>query len=51
MPPQLGTVGGTPSPRKESAASARMTLATLNDAMMMSGARIFGRMPVSRMPA
>ena len=37
-------VGGTPSPRKESAASDRITLATLKEAMTMSGATMFGRM-------
>src|SRR5262245_5842884 len=45
IPPQVGTEGGTPSPRKDKEASVRMALATLNDAITMSGARIFGIMP------
>ena len=43
MLPHVGTSGGTPSPRKESAASERMTLATLNEAITVNGARMFGR--------
>ena len=41
--PHVGTSGGTPRPRKESAASDRMTLATLKDAITVNGARMFGR--------
>jgi len=43
MLPQVGTEGGTPRPRKESAASERITLATLNEAMTVRGARMLGR--------
>ena len=41
--PQVGTSGGTPSPRKESAASERITLATLKEAITVNGASMFGR--------
>ncbi len=43
MLPHVGTDGGTPRPRKESAASERITLATLKEAMTVRGARMFGR--------
>ena len=44
MPPQVGMVGGTPRPRKDSAASDRMTPATLNEAITISGDGMFGKM-------
>ncbi len=43
IPPHVGTLGGTPNPRNESAASARIVLATLNDAITMRGASALGK--------
>ena len=43
MLPHVGTSGGTPRPRNDSAASDRITPATLKDAMTVSGAMILGR--------
>ena len=47
--PQLGTDGGTPTPRKLSDASAMMLLATEKLAMTMIGLQIFGRICWKRM--
>jgi hypothetical protein len=44
MPPQAGAGGGTPKPRKLSAASARMALPRPSVAMTMIGATTLGRM-------
>ena len=38
--PQVGIWGGTPKPKKERAASAKITLATLNEAITIRGAKI-----------
>ena len=47
--PQLGTEGGTPTPRKLSEASATILLATEKLAMTMIGLQMFGRMCWNRM--
>src|SRR5437763_46882 len=44
MPPQVGAGGGTPSPRKLSADSARMTAPTRVVKRTMTGAMMLGRM-------